>query len=70
MKKELETINMKVLSYCDIPQELTEDHWMSENTPDSFIKFEVTSKKEQPNFNDDFAVDNWIIENYPELGRR
>lgn len=57
----------KVLSYCEIPQEITQDHWISENNPDSYIELSITPRPEQINYDDKFEIENWIIDNYPEL---
>lgn len=63
----LTQINLPVLSYCEIPQELTEDDAISHNQPDSYVIHPVTSKEEQEKYTDNFEITNWIIENYPEL---
>lgn len=57
----LSEINYKVLSYCEIPEELTEDHWLSDNSPDCYVAY--TLQKE----GGDERVSNWIRRVYPEL---
>ena len=63
----IETNNWKVLSYCEIPEDLTEGHYISENHCDSYVEYTVTPKTEQHKYDDDFGIDNWIIDTYPEL---
>ena len=57
----LKNIKYKVLNYSEIPEEITENHWLSGNTPDAYIIFSLK---------DDVEVDEvgeWILENYPEV---
>ena len=64
----LKEITRKVVSYCEIPQEITEkDYSVNEASCDSYIEYEVISKTKQSEFDDDFDMANWIIDNYPEL---
>ena len=56
----LETINKKVLSYCEIPQELTERHWITENSCGCYVDFQLEEEGVD-------ELDDWIRENYPEL---
>jgi len=64
----LQELNIKVLSYCDIPEKLTKEHCsLSESSCDSYIMYNVISKKEQSKYDDNFKLDNWIIKKYPEL---
>jgi hypothetical protein len=57
----------KVLSYCEIPREITEkDDITSEAPCDSYIEHTITPKDKQKEYDDDFDLDNWIIDNYPE----
>lgn len=68
MSKKLKEITRKVLSYCDIPEEIAKSCASLEETAcDTFIEYEVTSKERQKDFDDDFTLDNWIIKNWPEL---
>ena len=67
-KSELSKITRFVLSYCSIPKEILETlPWSEEYPPDCFTEYNITSKEEQSKFDDDFALDNWILEKYPEL---
>lgn len=59
----LQEINMKVVSYCDIPEELVEDHWLSEGSCDSYIPYSLSSN---PKYGKD-ELDKWLEEEYPEL---
>ena len=64
----LKEITRKVVSYCEIPQDITEkDYSVNEASCDSYIEIEVTSREEQKKFDDDFDMINWIINEYPEL---
>jgi len=64
----LEEINCKVISYCDIPEEIREDNLsLNEVSPDVYVKYNITSKIEQKKFDDNFELDNWIISQHPEL---
>ena len=58
----LKIISLPVISYCEIPQELTEDSWISENSPDSYV---IYSMQELEHLRS--PMDNWIWEEYPEL---
>lgn len=40
----LETITKKVVSYCEIPEELTEHSWLSEKSTDSYIECHLENK--------------------------
>ena len=40
---------------------------MKEASCDSYVKYNITSKKDQAKYDDDFAFDNWVIQEYPEL---
>ena len=66
-KIKLETLTIQVVSYCGIPQSLTQGHWMNDNQPDSYVKYKVSSKESQKGFDDDFRIDDWLIGQHPEL---
>lgn len=53
----------KILSYCGIPEDITEHHWISENSCDSYVEYSVTN---DPIY-ETSLLDEWIKENYPEL---
>ena len=57
----LERVNKLVVSYCEIPEKLTEGHWISENSCDSYVEVHI---EEEGNRDE---LDKWLIENYPEL---
>lgn len=64
----LEELNIKVISYCEIPEDIRDNcSRLQETSCDSYIMYNVISKLDQNKFDDDFEVENWIIENYPEL---
>lgn len=65
---EIKEITRKVLSYCEIPEEIKEnDYRLNESPCDVYLEFNVTSKKDQLEYDDDFELENWIINTYPEL---
>lgn len=57
---ELATITGKVVSYCEIPEELTSNHWISEYYPDSYVQVHIEGEDED-------KVSKWILNKYPEL---
>jgi hypothetical protein len=56
----LKTITKKVLSYSEIPEELTKDSWLSKKSMGSLVECHL----DDDNNNE---LDNWILKNYPEL---
>ncbi len=58
--KKLETINYKVVSYCAIPDELLEGHWLTELSCDVYTEMELEDEGED-------GVCDWIRKKYPEL---
>lgn len=56
----LEILNKKVVSYCEIPQELTDKHYISENGCDCYIEYSLEDEGED-------SISDWIREKYPEL---
>ncbi len=58
----LTTINKKVLSYCEIPENITENHWISEYKNDSYVECHIEDEEDEED-----NLSKWIIENYPEL---
>lgn len=64
----LKEIKRKVLSYCDIPEIISEDSpVLKYASNDVYVEYEVTSTEEQKKFSDNFDLANWIISEYPEL---
>lgn len=57
----LETITKKVISYCEIPEELTEDSWLSEKSMDSYVECHLDNSEPLD------QLDQWFMNNYPEL---
>lgn len=65
---KLKEITRKVLSYCDIPEDVAGTSTaLGEGSCDSYIEYEVIPKSEQGKYDDDFTLGNWIIKNYPEV---
>ena len=56
---QLKQITGKVVSYCEIPEEITEGHWISEYMNGCFVQVHLED--------DDDALSNWLKETYPEL---
>ena len=59
----LEEITRKVVSYCEIPQGLTEGHWISENSCDSYVEYELPENPEDL----EGRLEMWLFAEYPEL---
>lgn len=57
---ELKTITKKVVSYCEIPEELTEGHWISEYMNGCFVEVHLDD-------DEDNKLSMWLKEKYPEL---
>ena len=57
----LELITKKVLSYCEIPEDI-DKRWLDDCSPNCYVSFSIANKVE-----DRDELENWIIENYPEL---
>ena len=55
----IRTIKKKVISFTEIPEELRENHWISEYKPDCFVEVHVEGETE--------PLDEWILGKYPEL---
>ncbi len=63
----MQEITKKVVSYCDIPSELTEKHWISEFMNGCYVPITITPKSEQSKYSDNFDIINWIIDNYSDI---
>jgi hypothetical protein len=59
----LEEITRKVVSYCEIPEEITENHWISENSSDTYVEYSLNSDLKYSKS----ELDLWLEETYPEL---
>lgn len=58
----LTEITTKVVSYCDIPQELSQGKWYFEEAGcDTYIDFHLQEDTKWDN------VDFWLAKTYPEL---
>jgi len=56
----LKTITKKVVSFSEIPSEITRHHWI--NQIEDIERVEVHIDDEEPD-----ELTSWLIENYPEL---
>ncbi len=54
----LQEINKKVLSYCVIPKELSQDAWFSDYMNGCYVNYSLGTESE---------LDDWIAKTYPEL---
>ena len=52
-----------LISYCEIPEELIENHWISEYRNGCMVDYTV-SKKDDENIDE---LNLWIIKQYPFL---
>ena len=57
---KLNKITKFVVSYCDIPDNLTKNHWLQEYKCDSFVEVHIDDKSHDP-------LSEWLINTYPEL---
>lgn len=55
----MKVITKKVISYCAIPQELTEKEWFSKYQNGCFVEVHIDDE--------DSPINTWFKENYPEL---
>lgn len=58
----LEEITKKVLSYCEIPQEITDESWISQYQNGCYVIYSL--EKDNSNYGE---LEKWIASNYPEL---
>lgn len=49
-----------VISYTNIPEELTEDHWIADYPPDCYVEAHIDELDDEP-------LTMWINDNYPNL---
>lgn len=67
MAQKLEVLNIAVVSYCEIPEKIAENHeWLEENKCDSYVKHEITLLEERKKYTDNWDLDDWILKNYPK----
>lgn len=66
---ELKYINMPVISYCDIPEEIAELE-LADYSNNCYVEYHVVSLKSQIEMECYLHLPSWIIENYPELEGR
>lgn len=67
----LRKLERTVLSYCEIPEKIAQNNSsINETSPDVYVEYRVTPVKEQPLYSDNFDLDNWIIQTYPDLEGR
>ena len=64
----MEKKTYSILSYCEIPEELTqEDCIFTEGSCDTFVEMKIIPKIEQEKYSSNFDLINWIIDTYPEV---
>ena len=65
---ELKEKTYKVLSYCSIPRDIANSCGsLTETSCDTFVEYSVSSKATQEKYDDDFTLDNWLLEQQPDL---
>lgn len=65
----LEEITRKIVSYCDIPEEITEDSYMSEMSPDCYINHKIATDEDRSKYDDSWELDDWLLNEYDELSK-
>lgn len=63
MKTNIKTITRKVISYCDIPQGLLDNHWLNDFPPDCYVLYNLDTN---PLYTKT-KLDEWLVSNYPKL---
>lgn len=65
----MEEKTYKILSYCEIPEEIVEsEDVLADAIHDSFIPWTVTSIADQEKYDYEcFLLENWILDKYPEV---
>lgn len=62
----LKELNLKVVSFCEIPQELTENTYLEEYGCDVYAEFNLYLGV--PGYTREYSPwEQWIVNNYPEL---
>lgn len=65
---ELKEQTYKILSYCDIPENIRETcSSLEETSNDVMVEYTITSEEDQQKYTDDFTLDNWILKEHPDL---
>ena len=54
----------KIISYCDLPEEMTQDAGLEEHRCDSYVPYSLSEYDPQYT---ECKLDGWLRENYPEL---
>lgn len=57
---ELKTITKKVVSYCEIPEEIEKPIWIEEASNDAYVECHIED-------DEDNELNIWLRETYPEL---
>ena len=64
----LEEIKYKVVSYCDIPEEITQDSYLQECSCDCYMVQKLPNQIELDHAKYTLTnLDKWLIKTYPEL---
>ena len=62
----MKTVSFPVISYCEIPQEITSDSWINEYQNGCYVEYSLPREDEWDSF-DTNALDEWIRNTYPIL---
>lgn len=65
----MEEKTFKILSYCEIPEHITESHYISETPCGVYYPYSPVFLDEREDFDDIFDLDDWVLAKYPEIGR-
>lgn len=67
---KLEIINLPVVSYCEIPEDLCNTSiQITEASWNSYIKYLITKLEDRKKYHHSYnwSLDDWLLESYPEL---
>ena len=64
----MKEITMKVVSYCEIPEEITQYSWLQELPCNVYTDYSLPTQEELDNniYSLDY-LSRWLIQTYPEL---
>lgn len=63
----LKKINGYVVNLTSIPEDILDTTSLYELGQDSYSKLEITLKSERHKYSDDFTLEDYLLEEYPEI---
>lgn len=57
----MKTITRKVVSYCEIPEDIQKPSWLEEVSCDTYVECHIHG--DEP----DSELEKWLLKTYPEL---